>query len=437
MSDQQPLRKNNDVVVIGGGIVGCATAYYLAKAGLRVTLLDKGRLAWEQSSRNWGFVRVTNRGPLEAPAMALGLRLWRELSAELQADIGWVQGGGLSVARNAEELALLEPALALALEHGYDARFVSRAEVCNLLPGFQGDIAGALYNPADALAMPLETTLAFAQAARRLGAELHEYTAAERFEHVGGAVLGVVTPRGEVRGQAVVCAAGVHSRRLARMLGLNLPVRGIRATVAAMAPQAPLTKLQVFGRDVCFRQTPDGQIYIARTNVGSADFDVTLEAFHNLRLFLPAFLANRDMLRVHVGRPLWEDIRRALPWSPARRHPFAHAVDLEPPPNPRTVEACRQAFRAWFPGLGDVPIARTWAGIIDSTPDLIPVLGPVERMAGFFLATGFSGHGFGLGVPCAYLLSQWIVEGKPSLDLHGMRYARFAERDLAPVPRIR
>jgi glycine/D-amino acid oxidase-like deaminating enzyme len=233
-----------------------------------------------------------------------------------------------------------------------------------------------------------------------------------------------------------VCAAGIFSRKLARMVGLNLPVRAIRESVAATVPMAPLTDLAIFGRDVCFRQIKNGQVFLSRTNLGSADFDVTLESFRNIRYFLPIFWKYKDLLRVHVGRPLWEDILRAMPWSETRLRPFDYAVDLEPEVNRKTIEACRQAFMAHFPALGDVALQETWAGVIDSTPDLLPVVGPVKNLPGIFFATGFSGHGFGLGPPMGYLLAEWLTEGKPSLDLRKLRFERFEERDFEDMGKI-
>jgi len=421
-----------DVVIIGGGIVGCATAYYLAKRGLKVTLLEKGRLAWEQSSRNWGFVRRQNRASPEIPIAVLGHRLWRELSSELKAETDWVEGGGLSLARTEAEMAPYEAAQEEAKAHGIDTRIIGREEIQGLIPGMEGQFVGGLYTASDGMAHPLKTTLALAEAARSNGVAIREYCAVEGFLTEGSHVVGVCTEQGEVRGKITLCAAGIFARNLSRMLGLNLPVRAIRESVAATAPMAPLTNLTVFGKEVCFRQTRVGSIYLSRTNLGSADFDVTLEAFRNIRHFLPSFLKYRDILRIHVGKPLWEDILRAMPWSQARRRPFFHAVDLEPAVNSKTVAACIEAFMNHFPALGPIKVERTWAGIIDSTPDLLPVLGPVAAREGIWFATGHSGHGFGIGPPVGYLLAEWIAEGRPSVDLHPMRFERFAEGDYSP-----
>ncbi len=429
MQTSEQIRKENDVIIIGSGIIGSATAYYLSKRGLRVSLFEKGRLSWEQSSRNWGFVRKQNRGPVETPIAVMGLNLWRELSAELEADTEWVEGGGLSLARTEAEMEPFDEAREISRQYGVDSRILNRKEIEALVPGIQGCIVGGLYTASDGMAHPLKTTRAFCEAAQRLGAHLHTYTPVEGLIVEGEKLVGVCTPKGEARAAYTVCAAGIFSRKLARMVGLNLPARAIRESVAATVPMAPLTNLAIFGRDVCFRQIKNGQIFLSRTNLGSADFDVTLESFRNLLLFLPTFWKHKDLLRVHVGRPLWEDFLRAMPWSETRSRPFDYAVDLEPEVNQKTIKACRQAFMAHFPALGDVALQETWAGVIDSTPDLLPVVGPVEKLPGIFFATGFSGHGFGLGPPMGYLLAEWLTEGKPSLDLRKLRFERFEQRD--------
>lgn len=417
--------------------MGCATAYYLARRGVRATLLEKGRLAGEQSSRAWGFVRQQNRDPAELPLMIAANRIWRELSAELEADIEWRQGGILSLAGNESDLAHYEAREKLEREHGVDSRMVTPEQIRELLPGFVGEALGGLHTPSDGSAEPLKACAAFAAAAERAGAQLHPYCAVEGLTTRDGKVASVITEKGEIRTGTVVCAAGVHSSRIARMVGLRLPVRTMRATVAATEPLPPVTPLAVRGVEVSFRQRASGSVYLARTSSQSADYDLTLESFRHLKWFLPNYLANREMVRIHVGGPLLRDIWRAMPWSGARRHPFAHTVDFEPTPNPRQVERSRRAFLRCFPHLKEVRIERSWAGMIDAMPDMIPVLGRVEQLQGFIFATGFSGHGFAMGPIVGRLLSELIVDGGTSQDIHGLRFSRFAEGRFAAAAKLR
>ena len=184
-----------DIVIIGAGIIGISTAWFLSKQGYRVMVCEKGKIAGEQSSRNWGFVRKQNRGPVETPIAVMGHHLWRELSAELEADTEWVEGGGLSLARTEEEMEPYDEAREIALQHGVDSRILNRKEIEALVPGIQGCIVGGLYTASDGMAHPLKTTLAFCEAAQRLGAHLHTYTPVEGLIVEGEKLVGVRTPK--------------------------------------------------------------------------------------------------------------------------------------------------------------------------------------------------------------------------------------------------
>ena len=131
--------------MVGGGIVGCATAYYLARRGVRVTLLERGEVAGEQSGRNWGFVRQQGRDPSEVPLMVAANRIWRGLEQELDADIEWIQGGNLALAPTPERLALFEGWLPTARQSGLDTRLVTPREIQDLLPGMAATWVGGLY----------------------------------------------------------------------------------------------------------------------------------------------------------------------------------------------------------------------------------------------------------------------------------------------------
>src|SRR5262249_3360376 len=170
--DVSRMERRTDVVVVGGGIVGCATAYYLARRGVRVTLLERGEVAGEQSGRNWGFVRQQGRDPFEVPLMMESNRIWRGLERGLDADIEWTQGGNLALAATPERVALFEEWLGIARQAGLDTRLVSTREIQALLPGMAREWLAGLYTESDGHAEPTKATQSFAQAAGKHGADL-------------------------------------------------------------------------------------------------------------------------------------------------------------------------------------------------------------------------------------------------------------------------
>lgn len=414
-----------DVVIIGGGIVGCAAAYYLARRGLDVALVEKGEIADEQSSRAWGFVRQQGRDPAEMPLAIASNAIWRGLEAELDADIEWVQGGNLALAGDEMRLEQLRSWLPVAREFGLDTRLLSRAEALDLIPAMTGPHLGGMYTPGDGHAEPRKATVALAEGARRAGARLLTYQAAEAIELVAGRVGAVVTDRGTIRAPVVVNAAGARAMRIARMVGLPLPMLVVRSTVAETTPLPPITSSGVWGQGIAFRQKRDGACYIA--GGGQSDYDLTLDSFRYLRQFLPNYLKNRRLFRLRLGPESRNDVASLIPGSEARRHPFAGTVGIEPRPNPATARQSLKGLAKLVPAAAEARLRRAWAGLIDATPDAIPVLGEARAVPGFIFATGFSGHGLALGPIAGKLTAELIADGQPSLDIRHMDYARFAE----------
>ena len=420
------MERHADVVVVGAGIVGCATAYYLARRGVRVVVVERASVPGEQSRKNWGFVRQQGRDPLEIPLVMEANRMWRSLETQLGADIEWIAGGNLALAADEARMARFETWLPVAKEFGLETRLLRAHELPAVVPGLGGQWAGGMHTPGDGHADPEKATDAFARAAAAHGAVVELGCAVQAVETHAGAVSGVVTERGTIAASTVVCAAGAWSSRLARTLGLSLPQRWVRGTVARTTPAQAITACAVWGPGVAFRQRRDGSFNIAAG--GALDHDVTLDSLRQVRFFLPNYWKNKSMFRFHVGRPLVQSLQAALPRSAGRRQPLAWDRGLEPAPNRAKVRRSVFELRRVLPSLpANLAIARSWAGIIDATPDLVPVLGPVSEVRGLLLATGFSGHGFAMGPIAGRLMSELIVDGKTSLDISGFRLSRFAE----------
>ncbi|HET9016951.1 MAG TPA: FAD-binding oxidoreductase, partial [Thermomicrobiaceae bacterium] len=300
-------------------------------------------------------------------------------------------------------------------------------EVMELIPGIAGAWIGGLYTPNDGHAEPTKVTPALARAAERAGATVATGCNVEAVEVSGGKVVGVQTTRGTVRAPLVVCAAGAGSGWLARSLGLRLPQLVVRATVAETVPVPPVTPIGGWGPGGAFRQRPGGSFYVARS--GDTDYDLTFDSFRYLREFLPNYRKNWRVFRIRPGAALWRDARDAV----ASRDGDERTAPLpvgEPKPNPRVVARARDNLVRLFPGLAGIPLQRAWAGLIDTTPDAVPVIGPAGP-EGFVLATGFSGHGFAMGPIVGKLLSELVLDGAPSIDLSALRYARFGEGAMA------
>jgi glycine/D-amino acid oxidase-like deaminating enzyme len=411
-----------DVVVIGGGIAGCSTAYHLARRGVQVVLCERREVAAEQSGRNWGLVQRQGRNTAELPLMVESHKMWERLEQELGESIDWVQGGNLILAANERRLTFFRQWLESARQFDLDTRILSAEEIAALIPSMGPRFVGGLYTASDGHADPVKATTAFCQAAIKYRASVFTHCPVESIVTSEGGVSGVVTRRGTIRTNRVVCAAGVWSANLLRPLGLGLARRLVRATVARTRPVQAVTTLGVWGPAVAFRQRLDGRFDVAGMG---GDYDITLDSFRHLRLLLPSYRHHRKLFRFHVGRPLLRDLMAQAPWSGVRRHPFAYDPRAEPRADASRVKHSVREFCRLFPSLDGVALEQSWAGYIDATPDALPVLGEVATPRGLVLATGFSGQGFSLGPIVGRLVSELIVDRKPTLDLHPFRFSRF------------
>ena len=424
-----------DAVVIGAGIAGCATAYYLSKKGLNVVVVDKSQVGDEQSSRAWGFVRQQARTARELPLMIAGAIVWQEMERELGADVEWNQGGSLTLAGDEEILGRIRSWLKVGEQFGIETRFLTNEDVKELLPAMRGEWLGAMYTPSDGHAQPNKATNAIAIGAREHGALFRAMEAVEGIEVTDGRVSAVVTERDRIVTQNVVCAAGAWSHKVARMVGLALPYRMVRASVGQTNPTDHVTDMAVIGPRIAFRQRPTGEFYIA-PGPGGTDYDVDLDSFKHIRLFMPNFRRNREMFRVHVGRALIKDVLRNLPGSPSRRHPFAHTVGVEPEPNRKVIDKALVTFKSMFPDLQNLKIEHYWSGRIDATPDALPVIGEADSPKGFYFCTGFSGRGIGIGPIAGKVTAELIADGESSVDIHALRHSRFEEKDMDMIKAV-
>jgi glycine/D-amino acid oxidase-like deaminating enzyme len=418
-----------DVVIIGGGIIGCAAAYYLARRGLAPLVLERRHVAAHQSGQSFGFIRQQGRDPIELPLAMESARLWQDLAAELGADVGWVRSGIVTLAATPDRMAALERWHALARPHGLDTRLLRSRDLAALIPSLRGTWAGAMHTPGDGHADPTAATEAFARAAAARGATIRAGCAARSILTANGRVAGVLTDAGEIRTSRVVCAAGAWSARVVRSLGLRLPLRLMRSTIARTTPAPPLAGPGVWAPGVAFWQHTDGRLNLAGGS--AADHDLATDSFQHLRSFLHTYRRNRTLVRFRIGRRLWRDIARLWPAPAGRRDNRLYERDVDPPPNPTRVRQALETLRRLLPDAAGLAIERSWAGYIDVTPDALPLLGPVAAPEGLIIATG-CGRGLATAPASGRLIAELLVDGRASLDIHAFRPSRFADGIVEP-----
>lgn len=417
------LPKETTVVVIGGGIVGLSTALCLAERGVPVTVIEKGRIAAEQSSRNLGWVRKVLRPPVDLPMAQAAERLWLQMPQRVGEDCGFRQAGIAYVSRTREELALHEAWLETVKGSGVDSRLLSPAQIAEMIPGSTGEWVGGIVTPSDGRAEPTLANSAIARAAMAKGAVIVENCAVRTLETTGGTVTGVVTEQGDIRCQQVVLAGGVWSRRFLANHGITLLTLPLVAAVLRTEPMEGPTDCAVGGADFSFRKRLDGGYTI--TQRGALFAPLTLDHLLIGLKYLPTLMAQWKNLRVSFGKEFFADLALSRRWNAHQETPFEKVRTMDPPVEQGlNDEAMRNLIAAW-PIFAKAKIAQQWGGMIDVTPDSMPVIGSVKRLPGLTLATGFSGHGFGTGPAAGELAADLVMGQVPLVDPSPYRLERF------------
>ena len=410
-----------DVVIIGAGVAGIMTAWQLARKGVSVIVCEKGRVAGEQSSRNWGYIRKQGRDPREIPAIIESLRIWEHIEEDLGEDIGWHQGGSIYLAETDADLAYYEDWLGHARPFQLDSRILSPDEVDAQIGGEGRRWKGALYTPSDGRAEPAKAVPAIARAVERLGGKVLTECAVRTVERKAGRVGGVVTEKGEITCEAVVCAGGAWSSLFSGNVGYGFPQLKVRSSVFRTKPLPLVSQANVSSPGASFRRRQDGGYTIGRS--GSGFFDITPDAFRYFGTYMPAL--KTQPMRLRFNSVFFKELMWPKRWKADDVTPFERTRVNEPAPDMATIQDIQAQAKRLFPQLGLIEIAEAWSGLIDVTPDVVPVWSSVDGLDGYFIATGFSGHGFGMGAGTGLIMSELVTNGMAPVDLAPFRLSRF------------
>ncbi|WP_171234900.1 FAD-binding oxidoreductase [Ruegeria sp. HKCCA6837] len=419
------LPKHVDVVVIGGGIIGVSTALELAERGASVLLCEKGQIAAEQSSRNWGWVRLGMRDPREIPLMQEALRIWQSLDDRLGRKTGYTQSGILFGASGARDAANLQKWMRHVEGLQTGARMVSGGELSDLLHGHQTGLTAALYMPQDGRAEPQWAAPAIAEAARDRGAVIMTQCAVRSVETKDGHISGVFTERGKVVCGRVVLAGGAWSRLFAGNAGVELPQLKVLNTVLRTSPVQDGPGPALWSDDFAIRKRADGGYTIASGHENTVD--IVPDSFRLANRFLPAFAQEWKSLRFRLSKRWTIEARQDRRWQPTDVTPFEKCRVLDPEPSQKVLRHAWGSACKGFPALLNSEVVQSWAGMIDVTPDAIPVISGVDELQGLFIGTGFSGHGFGIGPSAGRLIADLVAETTPCVDPAAFRLSRFTD----------
>ncbi|KGT93862.1 D-amino acid oxidase [Erwinia typographi] len=414
-----------EVVVIGGGIIGVATALSLARRGIKTVLLEKGTVAAEQSSRNWGWCRRTGRDLRELPLINESMKMWEGMNRLLGRETGFRQEGIIYASRSEAQRERHLRWIEEARQHAIASEMLSPAQLSQRIPGLAGSLSGGLWTPLDGRAEPQKAAPAMAIYAMALGVNLQQYCAVRSIERSAGRVSHVVTEHGAISCQSVVVAGGAWSRLLMQGVGVDIPQLKVLSTVLRTRPVACEVKPCVSFGNVSLRKRLDGGLTIASSATNTAD--ITPDSLRFLPSFFPAFWHERKSLQLRLGQRFIDEALRWRPGQPDKVSLYEQVRVLDPRIDPAVVSKMLCNLKRWLPSSDNVQVAQSWGGLIDTMPDAIPIISATPGVPGLFLATGFSGHGFGIAPAAGQLMADLVSGATPIVDPAPFRLARFSQ----------
>lgn len=375
------MNKTAEVIIIGGGVVGCAAAYYLAKRGIKdvIVLESTNSIGHGGSSRNGGGVRQSGRDVRELPYAMYGIKhLWPTLSEELGVDVEYTQKGNLRLGKTDAHIEKLKTLTANAQSVGLDVCMVDAKEVKEICPYLSDEIIGASWCSTDGHANPLTTTLGFYKRALELGVRFYTEAEVQELKKVKGKVRKVILKDGTVfEGETVILAAGYESRYIARTVGVDIPM-------TRLIDECMVTEKQPHMFDIMIG-TATAELYGHQAHHGSFIFGADCGYEEVTDMTDPSALLTNSM----------------------------------------TLSAISRTIISYIPSLKDAKVMRSWNGWLDNAFDGVPFISKVDEAEGLILACGFTGHGFGTAPAVGLMLSQMVAGEDTIVDISPLRYDRF------------
>jgi sarcosine oxidase subunit beta len=375
-----------DVVVIGGGVIGSSVAYHLSKQKMSVLLLEQNGLVSGTSGACDGLIYLQSKKP--GPHLKLAMesrKRFDSLQDELGQDIEFRSHGGMIVAETQEELQAMRLFVEEQKETGLDVALLDAKQARELEPSLSEGILGCSYSPLDGQVNPIALALAFLRKAKENGAKIFPHTGVNGFGLESDRMVCVRTTEGTVKTKRVVNAAGVHAPEIGRMVGVEIPIRPRRGQIVVTEAYAPLLQRGLLSaKYIAAKYNPA----LAETG----DLGISIEQTKSGGFLLGS-------TREFVG------FDRRTTWSAMQR-------------------IAVQTSRI-LPALRDFRVIRTFAGLRPSTPDGLPILGPVPNVEGLFLAAGHEGDGIALSPITGQIIAEWIEEGSPGMDVSPFNVERF------------
>lgn len=379
--------KTADVVIIGGGISGCSIAYNLAKKGVKnIVLLEKNYIASGATGRCGAGVRQQWGTEMNCLLAMESINFFKKANEELEydGDIEFKQGGYLIVSSTEKEDAQFKKNVELQKSLGIPVEYLTPKEAAEIVPYLNTEIIkSATFCQKDGHLNPFLTTDAYAKAAKRLGVNIYTFTEVIGIKAKNGKIEGVITNKGEILTNIVVNASGGYSKKIADMVNIDIPVYSERHQILVTEPVEPMQEPMVmsFSLNIYCQQTPHGSFIMGR---GDKD------------------------------EP--KDLRITSSWQ--------------------FLDEMAKTTTKLLPPIGELRVIRQWAGLYNMTPDKHPIYGPVKNLEGFYLAIGFSGHGFMLGPMTGLLVSQQILGEKTTIDISKLNLDRFEKGELVFEPSV-